>query len=91
MLSAKQHPRLATEGVVDRTVSKNDPITAAQSSASIAPLITKGDLERILQIDSRTIDRMRSSGKLPKPDLFLSRMPRWKAETIRAWIEGGGK
>jgi predicted DNA-binding transcriptional regulator AlpA len=89
--SASERPRLATGGVVGGQFQPCQPTTSLGSIASIEPLVTKADLEQILQIDSRTIDRMRSSGKLPKPDLFLSRMPRWKASTVRDWIEGGGK
>jgi predicted DNA-binding transcriptional regulator AlpA len=91
MVRASERPRLGTVGAaVDQSRTLN--LTANPSLAtSIEPLVTKADLERILQIDSRTIDRMRATGKLPKPDLFLSRMPRWKAETIRAWIEAGGR
>jgi len=31
------------------------------------------------------------AGKVPKPDIKIGKMPRWKAATIRAWIERGGK
>jgi hypothetical protein len=34
---------------------------------------------------------MRSAGKLPRPDLHVGKLPRWKPESIRRWIEGGGR
>jgi hypothetical protein len=38
----------------------------------------------------RLVERMRSAGKIPKPDIKIGKMPRWKPETIRRWIERGG-
>jgi excisionase family DNA binding protein len=43
-----------------------------------------------LGIGRRTLERLIASGKFPKPDLRIGRMPRWKRETVRAWIENGG-
>jgi predicted DNA-binding transcriptional regulator AlpA len=60
-------------------------------ATAIAPLLRISDLQRILACDRRTIERMRAAGKLPPPDLHIGRSPRWREETIRAWIEGGGK
>ncbi|MGO9810707.1 MAG: helix-turn-helix transcriptional regulator [Isosphaeraceae bacterium] len=61
-------------------------------AAAIDPLLRINDLERWLACDRRTIERMRASGKLPKPDLLIGRRsPRWLASTIQAWIERGGR
>jgi predicted DNA-binding transcriptional regulator AlpA len=92
MNSAKQHPRLATEGVEGNRqhIQLCNPITPIKLAASIEPLLTKADLAEILRVNTRTIERMISRGDLPKPDKHLSRMPRWRAETIRRWIEFGG-
>jgi len=49
------------------------------------------DLAALLNCSRRLVERMRCSGKLPRPDLKIGKMPRWKAETIRRWIEAGGK
>lgn len=58
----------------------------------IEPLLSISGLCRVFDCDRRTIERMRSAGKLPRPDLTVgSRMPRWKPETVRAWIEQGGR
>jgi hypothetical protein len=49
------------------------------------------DLTKILNCSRRAVERLKSGGKLPRPDLILcKRMPRWRPETIRAWIEQGG-
>jgi excisionase family DNA binding protein len=60
-------------------------------AALIEPLLSVDDLARTLNASRRTIERMRSAGKLPRPDLHLGKLPRWKPETIRRWIEGGGR
>jgi predicted DNA-binding transcriptional regulator AlpA len=58
----------------------------------IAPLLKINDLARVLSCSRREIERMRSAGRLPRPDLTVGRRsPRWRPETILAWIaEGGG-
>jgi hypothetical protein len=65
---------------------------AVTLASAIEPLLRVVDLERVLNCDRRTIERMRASGRLPQPDLFVGRRsPRWRAETVRAWINAGGK
>lgn len=67
------------------------PPEAVQPTDSLAALLSVVDLARVLNGSRRTIERLRAAGKLPRPDLHLGTMPRWKAETIRRWIEGGGR
>jgi predicted DNA-binding transcriptional regulator AlpA len=50
-----------------------------------------GDVAAALGISRRTLERERSAGRFPPPDLTIGRMPLWRPETIRAWIEGGGR
>ncbi len=57
----------------------------------IEPLLGIDDLAALLNCCRRLVERMRSAGKIPKPDIKIGKMPRWKAATIRAWIERGGK
>ncbi len=60
-------------------------------ATNVEPLLRISDLERWLACDRRTIERMRASGRLAKPDLLISsRSPRWKVSTIQAWIDRGG-
>jgi hypothetical protein len=66
---------------------------------TIKPLLTVDDLCALLQISRRTLERMRSVGTAPAPDVTLgmigkrgqARHPRWKAESVIAWLEGGAK
>ena len=36
----------------------------------------------------RSVERMQSAGQLPRPDLGIGRMPRWRAVTVQDWIDG---
>jgi predicted DNA-binding transcriptional regulator AlpA len=49
------------------------------------------EIAESLGVSRRTIERERSAGRFPKPDLILGRMPLWRPETIRAWVGGGGR
>ena len=49
------------------------------------------DLAATLGVSRRAIERERSAGRFPRPDLTIGRMPLWRPETIRAWVEGGGR
>ncbi|WP_169981226.1 helix-turn-helix transcriptional regulator [Tautonia rosea] len=48
------------------------------------------ELAEALGVSRRTLERLRSAGRFPKPDRVVGRMPLWAPETIRKWIEGGG-
>ncbi len=60
--------------------------------ARIGPLgLRMNDLGPALGVSRRTIERLRCSGKFPKPDRMIGkRIPLWTPETIRRWVEGGG-
>lgn len=49
------------------------------------------ELAAALGISRRAVERERSAGRFPKPDLTIGRMPLWRPETIRQWVEGGGR
>jgi predicted DNA-binding transcriptional regulator AlpA len=49
------------------------------------------ELAAALRVSRRTIERERSAGRFPKPDLTIGRMPLWRPETIRTWIEEAGR
>ena len=44
-----------------------------------------------LGVSRRSIERERAAGRFPRPDLTIGKMPLWTLETIRAWIERGGR
>ena len=37
----------------------------------------------------RAIERERAAGRFPRPDLTIGKMPLWRLETVRAWLERG--
>ncbi len=41
-------------------------------------------------LSRRVIERARSAGRFPKPDLAIGKMPLWRPETVRGWLDGGG-
>jgi predicted DNA-binding transcriptional regulator AlpA len=43
-----------------------------------------------LGVSRRAVERVRAAGRFPRPDRTLGRMPLWRVETVRAWLEGGG-
>jgi predicted DNA-binding transcriptional regulator AlpA len=49
------------------------------------------DLSALTGLSRRTLERERSAGRLPKPDLRVGKRVLWKPETIREWVEGGGR
>jgi len=53
----------------------------------IESLVSIDGLASVLNASRRTTERLRAAGKLPKPDLHVGKLPRWKPETIRRWIE----
>ncbi len=63
-------------------------------ASAIEPLLRNEDLPRVVNCSDRTILRLRAAGAFPKPDLLVGtgsrKSPRWRASTIRAWIERGG-
>jgi predicted DNA-binding transcriptional regulator AlpA len=59
--------------------------------AGLEPMLSLDDLAALLSCSRRLVERMRSAGKIPRPDIHVGRCPRWKPETIRKWIERGGR
>ena len=49
------------------------------------------EVARSLGVGRRTVERLISSGQFPKADFYIGRMPRWKPESVRQWIERGGE
>jgi hypothetical protein len=64
----------------------------ADNRPRIEPLALRPeDLEAAIGVDERTIQRWRSSGKFPKPDIKHGRTLLWRIETVRGWLERGGR
>jgi predicted DNA-binding transcriptional regulator AlpA len=75
----------------DRIAARPVPAAPGELADAIEPLLSIDALARVLNASRRSIERLRSAGKLPRPDLRIGKMPRWRPETIRRWIEGGGR
>jgi predicted DNA-binding transcriptional regulator AlpA len=68
-----------------------DHIASPGFPASLERLITPADWLPLLSVSQATYERLRRAGRLPEPDLSLGRgLERWRPETVRRWIEGGG-
>ncbi len=48
------------------------------------------ELAAVIGVSRRSIERERSAGRFPKPDVKIGKRPFWRVETIRKWAEGGG-
>ena len=66
------------------------PTRSAASPVVVEPLLSVRDVADALGCGRRTIERMRSAGKFPRPDLHVGKLPRWKRETLTRWIAEGG-
>jgi hypothetical protein len=69
------------------------PVLAQTVNAGhvIEPMLSINDLARILRCSRRSVERMRSSGQLPPPTLFVgTKCPRWHPQVMREWIGAGG-
>lgn len=70
--------------------ARRDPasIPGIVTADAIEPLLTLDGVARILSVSRSSIERMKSAGNLPRPDLRIGRMPRWRPATINRWIDG---
>lgn len=51
-------------------------------------LITAEELAKLMQVSERTLWRLLSGGKLPKP-VRIGRSTRWRLAEVNDWIERG--
>jgi hypothetical protein len=57
-----------------------------------APLTYRLDeLAAALGVSRRAIERERSAGRFVAPDLTIGKMPLWRVETVRRYLERGGR
>lgn len=52
------------------------------------PLLTADDVAALLNVSERTLWRLLSAGKVPKP-VRIGRSTRWRAEDVREWVQKG--
>ena len=64
----------------------------ADNRPRIEPLAYRLDeLADALGVSRRAIERERAAGRFPKPDAIVGKMPLWRVETARAYLERGGR
>jgi predicted DNA-binding transcriptional regulator AlpA len=69
------------------TKNKATPGARPGLPVDLEPLVSIDDLTAMLQCSRRLVDRLRAAGKLPAPDVMLGPRPRWRAATIRGWLD----
>ena len=50
----------------------------------------KGDAAKLLGISVRTVERLASAGRFPRPDAHAGKCPLWTRSTLESWIARGG-
>jgi predicted DNA-binding transcriptional regulator AlpA len=53
----------------------------------LEPLVSTRRLRELLDVSDRRLRTLRSAGKLPPVDVRLGKALRWKASTIRTWMD----
>jgi predicted DNA-binding transcriptional regulator AlpA len=71
------------------------PDSVAPAPPTASPVVPRialrlDEVARSLGVSRRAIERERSAGRFPRPDLNIGKMPLWTPATVRAWAEGGG-
>jgi hypothetical protein len=49
------------------------------------------EVANALGVSRRLLERERAAGRFPQADLYIGRIPLFKPEAIRAWIDHQGK
>jgi hypothetical protein len=91
-----RHPQSAEDGKppVGRYYRLADPIDRQPDPGPVIEPLTyrKAMVARMLGVGERTIERLRSAGKFPRPDAHAGKCPLWTRETLTRWIaQGGGR
>ena len=82
-------PELA---VLERIARRLDDLADAAAAGPVPRLLLRLDeVAGATGLDARTIQRERSAGRFPPPDVQLGKRPLWSPETVRAWIAKGGR
>jgi predicted DNA-binding transcriptional regulator AlpA len=50
----------------------------------------KRDAARMCGMAPRTLERLASAGRFPKPDAYAGKCPLWVRSTLEAWVARGG-
>lgn len=58
----------------------------AADRLGLESLVTGAELRRLLNVSDRTLRRLVSSGAIPRPDVTLGTVRRWKMSTVRCML-----
>jgi predicted DNA-binding transcriptional regulator AlpA len=72
------------------SLQKSEASNPSLQSHSEKLVFGMSEVARVLSVCRRTIERERSAGRFPKPDLHIGKRPLWRRETIRSFVEMGG-
>ena len=76
-----------------RAETTSSPLYTAKLLDAIEPALSIDEVCSVRNESRRTGERERSAGLWPKPDFFVGtgtrKSPRWRAETIRRWLDAG--
>jgi predicted DNA-binding transcriptional regulator AlpA len=86
----KDTPTETTRPAADLTPGVSPVATPLDALASRLAL-RLDDVAAALGVSRRTIERERWAGRFPPPDRKIGKMPVWAPETIRDWLERGGR
>lgn len=85
-----QHPSSAGDDPGVNLTSHFAP-SAAAPAAPGERFYRIRDLMKIFSLCRKSIERAKSSGRIPPPDLYFGRMPMWRTSTIDDLIRRGGR
>lgn len=75
----------------DSPIIEGAPLVEREGVSGKRLTLRLDEVVAALGVSRRSIERERAAGRFPKPDLMLGRMPLWRPETLRAWVERGGQ
>jgi predicted DNA-binding transcriptional regulator AlpA len=62
-------------------------MTPAQAAAALPRILyRKSEVAKACGISTRTLDRLRSSGQFPRPDVSTGGLRLWRRDTIERYI-----
>jgi hypothetical protein len=68
------------------TTTNTEAGRTTETRGGLEPMLVREDLAVITNRSLRTIDRDISAGKIPPPDAWFGRFPRWKTSTITKYL-----
>jgi predicted DNA-binding transcriptional regulator AlpA len=80
-----KHTRCAAGGIQNPPAADGEHRTSTPEIDRLAYRLA--ELAEALGVSRRTLERERSAGRFPPPDLRIGKAPLWRPGTVQAWIE----